>query len=101
MRKLLVLYPHPVSREDFKRHYVDTHLPLVAQLPGLKSSRHSFEIEGVGAPSPYFCVWEGEFDNAEAMSRAMQSPEGQRVSSDVANYATGGALVLHYDTIDA
>jgi uncharacterized protein (TIGR02118 family) len=95
MHKLLVLYPHPKSPEDFRRYYVEKHLPLAARLPGLRASRHAFDIEGVGAKSPYFCVWEGEFDSLEAMGQAMGSPIGQQVNADVANYASGGVVVLH------
>ena len=97
MHKVIALYPPPKDPAHFKRYYVETHLPLAAQLPGLVSSRHSFAIEGVGAASPYFCVWEGEFANAAAMASAMQSPVGQRVAADVANYATGGVTILHFD----
>jgi len=96
MHKILVLYPHPKSPEHFRQYYVEKHLPLAGQLPGLRASRYSFAIEGVGEVSPYFCVWEGEFDNIEAMGQAMDSPIGQQVSADVANYASNGAVVLHY-----
>lgn len=97
MHRVLVLYPAPKDPAHFKKYYEETHLPLASQLPGLLSSRYSFAVEGVGAASPYFCVWEGEFASAAAMGAAMQSPIGQKVSADVANYATGGATVLHFD----
>ena len=51
---------------------------------------------GVGAASPYFCIWEGEFANAAAMGAGMQSPIGQQVAADTANYATGGLTIIHY-----
>lgn len=95
MHKLLVLYPHPVSPEAFRRHYLETHLPLVAQLPGLRASWHSFDVNGVAGESPYFCVWQGEFESAAAMVMAMESETGRQVAADGANYATGGMLVLH------
>jgi len=97
MHRVLVLYPAPKDPAHFKKYYEETHLPLVSQMPGLLSSRYSFALEGVGAASPYFCVWEGEFASAAAMGAAMQSPIGQKVTADVANYATGGATVLHFD----
>jgi 4-carboxymuconolactone decarboxylase len=97
MHKLLVLYPPPADPANFKRYYEEKHLPLAAQLPGLLSSRHTFSVEGVGNPSPYFCIWEGEFPDAQTMAAAMGSPMGQKVAADVANYATGGATVLHFD----
>ncbi len=96
MHKLVVLYSHPASPDAFRRYYTETHLPLAAQLPGLKASRHAFDVAGVGAPSPYFCVWEGEFDSAQAMGAAMESDIGKAVAADVANYATGGVQILHY-----
>lgn len=97
MHKVLVLYPQPKDPAHFKQYYEGTHLPLALQLPGLISSRHSFAVEGVGAPSPYFCIWEGAFASEAAMGAAMQSPIGQKVAADVPNYATGGATVVHYE----
>ncbi len=99
MHKLVVLYPHPTSPDKFRRYYTDTHLLLAKQLPGLRASRHTFEVKGIGAKSPYFCIWEGDFDSVESMGQAMNSPDGQKVSADVPNYATGGAVVLHYEAI--
>jgi len=97
MHRVLVLYPAPKDPAHFKKYYEETHLPLASQMPGLLSSRYSFAVEGVGAASPYFCVWEGEFASEAAMGAAMASPIGQKVTADVANYATGGATVLHFD----
>jgi 4-carboxymuconolactone decarboxylase len=97
MHRVLVLYPPPKDPAHFKKYYVETHLPLAIQMPGLISSRYSFAIEGVGAPSPYFCIFEGDFPSAAAMGAAMQSEIGQKVAADVPNYATGGATLLHFD----
>jgi uncharacterized protein (TIGR02118 family) len=61
MRKIVVLYGHPTDADRFRRYYEETHLPLAAKLPGLKASRHSFDLVGTGgSSSPYFCMWEGE-----------------------------------------
>jgi uncharacterized protein (TIGR02118 family) len=63
----------------------------------MRGYRYSFEIEAPEGPSPYFCIFEGDFDDVEAMGAAMASPEGQRVASDVPNYASGGAILLHFE----
>jgi len=97
MHRVLVLYPQPKDPAHFKKYYEEKHLPLAAQLPGLLSSRHTFSIEGVGTPPPYFCIFEGEFADAASMAASMQSEIGQKVAADMANYATGGATVLHFD----
>ena len=34
---------------------------------------------------------------AAALDAAFASPEGEATAADVPNYATGGALLLHYD----
>jgi 4-carboxymuconolactone decarboxylase len=95
MRKLVVLYGHPTDPDHFRRYYTGTHLPLAARLPGLLAMRHSFAPEGVGGPSPYFCIFEGEFADAASLGAAMASPEGRALAADAANYATGGVTILH------
>ncbi|HTW25457.1 MAG TPA: EthD family reductase [Candidatus Baltobacteraceae bacterium] len=100
MHRVLALYPPPKDPAHFKKYYEEKHLPLAAQMPGLLSSRHSFAIEGITGPSPYFCIWEGEFANEAAMAAASQSEIGQKVAADVANYATGGVTILHFDVAE-
>jgi 4-carboxymuconolactone decarboxylase len=97
MHRVLVLYAPPKDPAHFKKYYVETHLPLAMQMPGLISARYSFALEGVGAASPYFCVFEGDFASGAAMGAAMQSEIGQKVAADMQNYASGGATVLHFD----
>ena len=59
--------------------------------------RYSFDVAAAEGESPYFCVFEADFDDAAALSAARASPEGQAVRADVPNYATGGAVVLNYE----
>jgi uncharacterized protein (TIGR02118 family) len=54
-------------------------------------------VTALGADSPYFCAFEADFDDAAALEAAFASPEGEATAADVPNYATGGALLLHYD----
>jgi len=99
MYRLTVLYPPPSDPEAFRAYYLSTHLPLAAKLPGLLAMRYSLDVAAVAGDSPFFAIWEGDFDSAEAMAAALQSPEGDAVAADVANYATGGAHLLHYSPI--
>lgn len=98
MYKLLALYPPPTDPAHFRRYYEQTHLPIALTMPGLQGYRYSFAIEGLGAPSPYFCVFEGDFADKAAFDAALASDAGQRTAADVANYATGGVTLLHYET---
>ncbi|NKX51320.1 EthD family reductase [Arthrobacter deserti] len=94
MHKLLVLYPDPAARAAFEDSYANKHLPLAARLPGLKASRYSFGVAGTA--SPYFAVFEADFDSHADMVAAMTSPEGRAVEADVPNYAPQGAVVVDY-----
>jgi uncharacterized protein (TIGR02118 family) len=94
MHKILVLYPEPADRAAFEDYYVNKHLPLAVKLSGIKAARYSFGVSG--DESPYFAVFEGDFDSQADMAAAFSSPEGQALMADVANFATGGAVVVNY-----
>jgi uncharacterized protein (TIGR02118 family) len=96
MHKVIVLYHPPKDPQHFRDYYERKHLPLAAKLPGLKSSRHSFDLASPAGPPPNFCIWEGEFLDAAAASAAMQSEIGGRVAADTANYADGGLVLFGF-----
>jgi uncharacterized protein (TIGR02118 family) len=56
MHRLLVLYPPPTDPDHFRSYYEDTHLKLVAQIPGLLGYRYGFDVAAGEGDSPYFCV---------------------------------------------
>ena len=95
MHRLLVLNPPPTDPDHFRNYYENTHLPLVAEFPGLRGYRYSFDVAAAGDESPYFCAFEADFDDAAALRAARESSEGQAVLADVPNYATGGAVCSH------
>ncbi|HTI66203.1 MAG TPA: EthD family reductase [Caulobacteraceae bacterium] len=97
MYKLLALYLPPADPDHFRRYYENHHMPLARALPGLLAHSYSFSPEGMGAPSPYFCVFEGAFANRAAFEAAVASDIGRKTAADVANYATGGVTLLHYE----
>src|SRR4051795_1817359 len=97
MQRLLVLYPPPTDPDHFRSYYEETHLKLVAQLPGLRGYSYGFDVAAAEGDSPYFCVFEMDFDDAAAYGAAMGSPQGQATRADIPNYATGGAVVVNYE----
>jgi hypothetical protein len=42
----------------------------------------------------------GDAVTTASLAAARATPQGQRVTADVANYATGGAVVIHYRVQD-
>jgi uncharacterized protein (TIGR02118 family) len=94
--KLVVLiYRRPdMSVEAFRRHLRETHLPLVARLPGVRRVVVNLPLPGEpGMPVPdgpgaegYDCIGEDWFDSVEALRAALASPEGQAVAADGPNH---------------
>lgn len=96
MHKLVVLYPAPTDPAHFREYYVSTHLPLAEKLPGLLDWRYSFEVASGPGESPYFAIFEADFEDVAALKKALSSLEGAATLADVENYATGGSIALNY-----
>ncbi len=89
MLKVLILTRRrpDLSREEFERHLRETHLPLVAQLPGLRRLVVNSVLPGPdGAPPDWDIIGEDWFDNLEAWHRALASPAGQAVIADSSRF---------------
>ena len=100
MHKLVVLYPPPADRDKFRSYYTSTHLKLAEKLPGLRAYRYAFDLAAPAGDSPYWCMFEAEFDDIHALGAAMSSPEGLAVAADVPNYATEAPVMFSCDVID-
>ncbi|MFK0007837.1 EthD family reductase [Paenarthrobacter sp. NPDC090520] len=99
MKSLFVLYGAPKDPTAFSSYYKNTHLPLTRDLPEMLSSEFALELHSPGgAPSETFAYFRADFDDADALGAALASPQGTAVAQDVANYATGGAVVLVGET---
>src|SRR4051812_45193989 len=102
MYRLLALYGIPKDPAHFRDYYVNKHIPLASQMPGVKSAHYTFEPGALGPDgSPYFCIWEGEWESKAAFEADVASELGGRVAADTQNYATGGLTMLHFETTKA
>lgn len=89
MLKVIVPQPHPesMSREDFRRHLREVHLPLVRRIPGVRRVVMNWVIPSPDDPPPdYEGVAEAWYDDMAAMQAAYATPEGQAVIADAPNY---------------
>jgi uncharacterized protein (TIGR02118 family) len=100
MHKLVVLYTPPADKDKFRSYYTSTHLPLAAKLPGLRAYRYGFDLAPPAGDSPYWAMFEAEFDDINARSAAMSSPEGQAVAADVPNYTDEAPVMFSFDVIN-
>jgi uncharacterized protein (TIGR02118 family) len=94
MHVLTVCYGHPKDAAAFDAYYQATHRPLAEQIPGLASftARHCASLDA--SPAPYYLLAELSFASAEALSAALNSPEGHAAAADVANFADGGVTMF-------
>jgi uncharacterized protein (TIGR02118 family) len=102
VKLMLLLYRRPdLSPDDFRRYLRETHLPLVARLPGLRRTVVNLPLPGApaapGAPDlPPGCDAVGEdwFDSVESLQAALDSPEGQAAGADGPNFLDMGRTVM-------
>ncbi|HET9059382.1 MAG TPA: EthD family reductase [Acidimicrobiales bacterium] len=83
MVRFLVLYPQPMDREAFERHYFDVHVPLAKQLPGLRSYTVSRNASPVRGEERFFLVAVLEWDDMGSLRRDFSSALGQATARDV------------------
>lgn len=97
MHRFVALYPPPQDLEAFTQYYSDVHVPLVAALPGIRNMSYSFDATVLHGDAEFVCVFEAEFEDRAALQSALGSPQGAAAAADVANFATGGVVLLDYE----
>ncbi len=98
MVKLTVLFGPPTDAAAFEDYYANTHLPLVAKVPGiLRHERTRVIATPDGSEPPYYRSWEGWYENPDQLQASFASPEGQAAAGDLQNFATGGVILLISD----
>ena len=97
VHRLVVSYGQPDDPGTFDEYYRDTHVPLAMEMPGVVkfSTGHAKPVDP-SQSAPYL-VAELDFESEQAMNHAFGSPEGQSAAADIANFATGGATMAHYE----
>ena len=99
MAQLVVTYGVPTDPAAFDRHYSEVHTPLARKIPGLRRFETSAgPVMTPEGPSRVHLIATLSFDSLADIAAAFASPEGQAAAGDVANFATGGAAMLMYET---
>ncbi|MFO0837243.1 MAG: EthD family reductase [Phycisphaerae bacterium] len=97
MVKLIALYTKPADPAAFDAHYRDVHMPLAAKMPGLRRMTVAKVTGSPGGEPRYYQVAELFFDDMNALTTAMKSPEGKAAAKDVMSFAGN---ILHMMTAD-
>lgn len=88
--KITITFGPPEDPEAFERHYLDTHAPLVKELPGLRAYEYGHALTNFDGSEPdAFWVVSLTFDDEEAMHASFGSPAGQKTTADMGNFITG------------
>ena len=87
VKLVYVITPKPdISREDFERYWLETHAPIVKQIPHLE--RYVINVfrarPGAAARGGVAEQW---FASAEAMRVAFGTAAADRARADIANFA--------------
>ncbi len=101
MAQLVVTYGIPSDPAAFDRHYSEIHVTLARAIPGLRRFETTrgpvLTPEG---PSDVHMIATLHFDTLGDIAAAFASPEGQAAAADVSNFASGGASMLMYETVE-
>ncbi len=91
--KLIALYKQPADPTAFDRAYFDTHLPLLAKVPGLQRTvvtRFTRSLTG----EAFYLMAEMSFADKEALKNAMKSPEMAAAGENLNSFADGLVSML-------
>jgi uncharacterized protein (TIGR02118 family) len=95
MIKVTLLYGHPKNPQEFERYYEEKHLPLAARLRGFdRLELTRFEPSLDGRNPAFYRMAELYFSDEGRMQATLDSPEGQAVTGDLSNFATGGVTMI-------
>jgi len=88
MSKLIALFKQPADPTAFDKAYFNTHLPLIAKVPGLNKTvitRFTRTLQGEG----FYLMTEMVFDDREALKTGMKSPEMAAAGANLNTFAAG------------
>ena len=95
MYKLIALYDRPEDEVAFLSHYLDVHMPLVRQTPGLESARAwRVKANAMGGEAPYFLIAEMAYPDRAAFEQSMASAENRAAGKDLMTFAKGKVTLL-------
>jgi len=93
--KLVVLYTQPDDPDAFDRYYLETHMPLVAKIPGLQRAETArFDAALDGSEKTYHRMAELYFADQPAVQAAFASEEGQATAADYQQIAPPGSRMF-------
>jgi uncharacterized protein (TIGR02118 family) len=101
MARLVVMYGTPKDAAAFDKYYLESHVPIAKKIPGLRKYEISRgAIATPAGPAKFHLIATLHFDDLQAIQNAFASPQGQAAAADVATFASGGADMLFFDSVE-
>ena len=98
MTTLLALYRRPEGGTEalveFERRYAAEHLPLVAQTPGLRTTRVQRVSQALGAETDLVVITAMDFDDRAALDAGLASDAMRAAGKNLREIAPGRATLL-------
>ncbi len=98
MTTLLALFRRPeggaAALDAFEEAYAQTHLPLIAATPGLRSMRCDRVVDGLGAPTDLVLITAMTFDDRAALDAGLASEEMRVAGRNLRQIAPGLSTLL-------
>jgi uncharacterized protein (TIGR02118 family) len=89
--KLVVLYTRPDDPEDFDRHFLGEHMPLVSRIPGLERAETARFVAAVDGEQTYYRQAALYFADSKALNAGFGSDEGKAVAAHYEQIAPPGS----------
>jgi uncharacterized protein (TIGR02118 family) len=92
--KLIALYKQPPVPAEFDAAYFNTHLPLIAKVPGLQKTVVTRFTRTVMGDALYMMA-EMSFSDKDALKAGMKSPEMAEAGANLNSFAEGLVTLLY------
>ena len=101
MAKLVALHNTPGDPAAFDAHMRSVHVPLVKNIPGIRSVALSDgPVMTPLGPAPFHAVAILGFASMADLQAGLGSPEGQAAAADLMGFSTGGSTILVFEHED-
>lgn len=88
MIKMIALYKHPENKEQFDKHYFETHGPITAKIPGLLKMEVTKIIGSpMGGEGKYYLMCEMFYEDMASFKAAMKTDEAKASGKDAMSFA--------------
>jgi uncharacterized protein (TIGR02118 family) len=93
MTKLVALYKKPADPAAFDQAYFNTHLPLIAKVPGLQETHITRFVRTISGDDLYMMA-EMHFADLDSLKAGMRSPEMAEAGQNLNSFAEGLVTLL-------